>query len=106
MEGVEIVKVAVPEASAGTVWTVVQLPDCNEADSWSWIDCPGEAPVTCNWSCLFCRFGLPIVGDFAGTPPPVTMVKLRSLETPANATMSGMVFVSKAPRWKYRRLAP
>jgi hypothetical protein len=46
MDVVGIVKVAVPEASAGTVWTVVQLPDCNEADSWSWIDWPGEAPVT------------------------------------------------------------
>ena len=46
MDVVAIVKVAAPEASAGTVWTVVQLPDCNEVDSWSWIDWPGEAPVT------------------------------------------------------------
>jgi hypothetical protein len=33
MDVIGIVKVAAPEASAGTVWIVVQLPDCNVMDS-------------------------------------------------------------------------
>ena len=33
MDVVGIVKLAAPEASAGTVWIVVQLPGCIVADS-------------------------------------------------------------------------